>query len=201
LKNNFFIIITFFHIPFITSNINNNNEKQKVEYFIRKGNASDHNNLKNLHKKVAVISGGLLRSADEITDEYINEILNASLERGIIFVAEHNNTIIGSVFKYKENIKILNHVLYDGTILVDPDYQGNGIGTTLYTTLLNEVKEHHPEILRINLKVRISNPTIRLYERLGFKKEGEFKNLIRNEKGQLESVISMVWFNPNFKDN
>jgi len=173
-------------------------EKTKIEYNIRKGVLIDKDQLKDLHIKVATTCGGLVRSADEITDEYIANILNASLEHGIIFVAEHNNEIIGSVFKYKERLKAIEHVLYEGTILVDPDYQGNGIGTALYSHLLHEVTEHHSDILRVNLKVRASNPAVRLYEKLGFQKEGEYKNLVINESGQLETVISMAWFNPNF---
>jgi putative acetyltransferase len=175
-------------------------EKSKIEYIIRKGTLSDRDNLKNLYVKVATISGGLVRSAEEITDYYIDSTLNSALNDGIIFVAEHEGILIGSVLKCRSNIKILSHVFDEGSILVDPEYQGMGIGTKMYTTLLDEIKEHHQDILRVNLKVRISNPAIRLYERLGFKKEGEFKNLIRSATGEFESVIAMSWFNPNFKD-
>lgn len=172
----------------------------KIEYIIRKGRASDRDNLKALYIKVASIPGGLVRSADEITDQYIDNVLNSALERGIIFVAEYQNKLIGSVLKYRPNIKSLCHVLEEGSILVDTEYQGIGIGTKLYTTLLSEVKEHHFDILRVDLKVRVSNPAIRLYERLGFQKDGEFKNLVRGVTGKLEAVIAMTWFNPNFKD-
>ncbi len=175
-------------------------EKQKIEYSVRKGRASDRDNLKALYIKVAIISGTLVRSADEITDEYIDSTLNSALDDGIIFVAERDGALIGSVLKYKQNIKILSHVLDEGSILVDPEYQGMGVGTKMYTTLLDEIKNNRPDILRVNLKVRATNPARRLYERLGFQKEGEFKNLIRGATGELESVIAMAWFNPDFKD-
>ena len=175
-------------------------EKPKIEYAVRKGRASDRDNLKALYIKVAGIPGGLVRSSDEITDQYIDSILNSALERGLIFVAEYRGILIGSVLKYKPNIKVLSHVLDEGSFLVDPEYQGIGIGTQIYTALLDEIKEHHHDVLRVNIKVRVSNPAIRLYERLGFQKEGEFKNLIRGVTGKLESVIAMTWFNPSFKD-
>ena len=175
-------------------------EKAKIEYVIRKGKAPDRDNLKALYIKVASVTGGLVRSADEITGQYIDNTLNSALERGLIFVAEYQGKLIGSVLGYKSNIKILSHVFEKGSILVDPEYQCMGIGTKIYTNLLDEVKEHHPDVLRVQLKVRVSNPAIRLYERLGFKKEGEFKNLIRGASGKLESVIAMAWFNPNFRD-
>jgi putative acetyltransferase len=175
-------------------------EKPKIEYSVRNGRASDRDDLKALYIKVASIPGGLVRTAEEITDQYIDSTLNAALERGIIIVAEYQGKLIGSVIKYRPTIKILSHVLEEGSVLVDPEYQGMGIGTKIYTTLLDEVKEHHPDVLRVDLRVRITNPAIRLYERLGFKKEGEFKELIRGATGKLESVIPMTWFNPNFKD-
>jgi len=175
-------------------------EKAKFAYVVRKGTLSDRDSLKALYIKVASISGSLVRSADEITDYYIDNILNAALERGLIFVAEYEGTLIGSVLQYKPNIKILSHVLEEASIVVDPEYQNIGIGTKLYTSLLDEVKEYHTDILRVDLKVRVSNPAIRLYERLGFKKEGEFKDLIKGVDGKLESVIAMTWFNPNFKE-
>ena len=204
MKINFFIITTLIHATLYPMNPSAENknvkEESKIEYIIRKGKASDRDNLKALYIKVASTPGGLVRSADEITDQYIDNTLNSALERGLIFVAEYQNKLIGSVLKYKPNIKILSHVLEEGSILVDTEYQGIGIGTKLYTALLDEVKEHHVDVLRVDLRVRVSNPAIRLYERLGFKKEGEFKNLIQGVTGKLESVIAMTWFNPNFKE-
>lgn len=170
----------------------------KIEYNIRKGTISDRDNLTVLYRKVASIPGGLVRSVDEITDTYIDDILHAALQDGVIFVAEYHNKLIGCILKYKAPIKILSHVLDEGSVLVDPEYQGIGIGTKLYTALLDEVITSRPEIYRVNLKVRVSNPAIRLYERLGFQKEAELKNLIIGVTGELESVLSMVWFNPNF---
>jgi ribosomal protein S18 acetylase RimI-like enzyme len=175
-------------------------EKQKINYTIRKGCTTDRNNLKELYIKVASIPGGLVRSADEITDGYIDFIMNATQQKGFIFVAEYENKLIGAVVKYKTDIKALSHVIDEGSVLVDPEYQGIGIGTQLYITLLSEIKEKYPDILRVNLKVRASNPVIRMYQRLGFQKEAEFEKLIRGVNGELESVIAMVWINPNFKE-
>jgi ribosomal protein S18 acetylase RimI-like enzyme len=202
MKINFFILVTFFFVALYSmdSNAGDKKMKDRLEYAVRKGRSSDRDDLKALYSKVASIPGGLVRSADEITDNYIDTILHSALEKGLIFVAEHQGVLIGCVLKYKSDVKILSHVLGEGSILVDPAYQGMGIGTKLYSTLLDEVKEHHPDILRVELKVRVSNPALRLYERLGFQKEGEFKDLIRSVDGHLESVLAMTWFNPEFKN-
>lgn len=200
LKNNFFITLVTIVLTVPLYTMNPVMKKHAIEYTIRRAKLSDRDNLKSLYIKVASIPGKLVRTADEITDQYIDNMLKQALERGLIFVAEYQGKIIGSVSQYKPNIKILSHVLDEASIAVDPEHQGIGIGTALYSALLSEVKDHHSDILRVDLKVRVSNPAIHLYEKLGFKKEGEFKNLIRGINGKLESVIAMTWFNPNFKD-
>lgn len=176
-------------------------EKTKIDYVVRKGTLSDRNNLKALYKKVATIAGGLARTEDEITDAYIDKCLESAVNKGIIFVAEYDNKLIGSVLKYHLEPKVFAHVLGEGSILVDPDYQGIGVGTKIFTALLDEVKNNHPEILRVELIARESNPAIKLYERLGFKAEGRFERRIKGIDGRLEADIPMAWFNPNFKEN
>lgn len=175
------------------------NEKQKIDYIVRKGTPADFQELKALYKRVASIPGGLARTADEITDEYITKILNNSTNNGIIYVSEYNGHLIGSVIKYKLEPKVFSHILSEGSILVDPKFQGIGVGSTIFNALLNDVKNNHPEILRVELIARESNPAIKLYERLGFKKEGRFESRIIGVDGTLEADIPMAWFNPNFK--
>jgi len=51
-------------------------------------------------------------------------------------------------------------------IAVLPGHEGRGIGTALLTTLLEAAVGLYPAIM---LTARVSNPAIRLYERLGFR--------------------------------
>jgi len=174
-------------------------EKTKINYIVRKGNINDKEKLKTLYKRVAAIPGGLARTEDEITDEYIDKALSNAVNNGLIYVAEYNGKLIGSVLKYKLGPRVFSHVLGEGSILVDPEFQGIGVGSAIFNALLNEIKEKHPEILRVELIARESNPAIKLYERLGFKQEGRFENRINGITGKLEADIPMAWFNPNFK--
>ena len=87
----------------------------------------------------------------------------------------------------------------DGSILIDPDYQGQGIGSKLILAFLQEIQEKHPDILRVEIIARESNPALKLYEKMGFKKEGRFENRIQGVNGNLEADIPMAWINPNFK--
>ena len=173
-------------------------EKSKINYRVRPGAICDKEKLKELYKKVAAMPGGLARTPDEITDKYITRILDNAVSTGLIFVAEFKGDIIGSVLQYALEPKGFAHVLGETSILVDPEFQGTGIGTAIFTALLDEVKENHPEIFRLELIVRESNPAIKLYERLGFKKEGRFQHRIASANGTLEADIPMAWFNPNY---
>jgi putative acetyltransferase len=171
----------------------------QIAYNLRNGTAADHEQLKMLYIKVASISGGLARNADEINDQYIDEVLGAALQRGFVFIAEKDDTIIGALLIYTYEARAFSHVLTETTVLVDPAFQGLGIGTRMITALLREVAENRPDILRVEINTRESNRAITLYERLGFTKEFASKNRMRAASGNLESDIYMVWFNPNFK--
>jgi ribosomal protein S18 acetylase RimI-like enzyme len=50
-------------------------------------------------------------------------------------------------------------------IAVVPDYRGQGIGTELFTHILDAAKMKYPAV---SLSVRANNPVLRLYERTGF---------------------------------
>lgn len=174
--------------------------KPKLDYKIRKGILHDRDGLKTLYKKVAATEGGLARTVDEVTDAYITKSLENGVKNGMIFVADLHGKIIGSFVEFKLEPKVFSHVLTDGTILVDPDYQRKGIGEALISNLQNEIKNHHPEIYRVEIIARESNPAIKgLYARTGFVKEGEFKGRIKGVNGKLESDIPMAWYNPNYK--
>ncbi|MBA3954152.1 GNAT family N-acetyltransferase [Candidatus Dependentiae bacterium] len=195
-----FFLISLIFICF-SSYAMNPTEKSKINYVIRPGNAQDRDNLKLLYRQVAAIPGGLARTADEITDDYIDKILANALTKGLIFVAEYNGQLIGSLLKYKLEPKVFAHVLSEGSILVHPDFQGSGIGTNLFLALFKELEEHRPDIYRVEIVARESNPAIKLYERLGFKKEGRFEGRIKNSNGSFEADIPMAWFNKSFKPN
>lgn len=174
-------------------------ENSQLKYEIRKGTVHDKENLQMLYKTVAAVPGGLARTADEITDVYINKIVFNALNTGIIFVADHQGNIIGSILKYALEPKVFSHVLGEGSILVHPDFQGKGIGTNLISTFLSYIENNRPDIYRIELIARESNQAIKLYEKLGFKKEGRFEGRIKGVSGKLEADIPMAWFNKNFK--
>lgn len=192
------IYTIWFSYP-IHQKIKNVPHTQFEDYILRKATMQDALALKKLYKKVAAIPGGLARTEHEITDTYIHKTLSNGVERGLALVVENQGALIGSMIKYRLEPKIFSHVLAEGSILVDPEYQGKGIGSKLISQFLQEIQNHCPDILRVEIIARESNPALKLYKKLGFREEGRFENRIQSVNGNLEADIPMVWMNPNFK--
>jgi ribosomal protein S18 acetylase RimI-like enzyme len=169
----------------------------------RTATPEDLNAIVKLHKAVSEQSDGLARTADEITEEYVEDFLTQSLDHGIIIVAEHpedNTQLIGEIHAYKKGIKVFNHVLSDLTLAIHPEHQSKKIGRTIFTIFLEEVALHHAEIGRVELITRESNTkAIGLYQSLGFLIEGRLEMRIKNSDGTYEADIPMGWQNPNFE--
>lgn len=146
---------------------------------------------------VATISGGIARFADEVTDEYVHEIITRGTERGIILVAEdataHN--IVGELHTYSYGLRRLAHVLTSLTVAVHPATQGQGVGRRLFEALLKEVRDNHPHILRVELITQESNTHARrLYESVGFRAEGRLQQaILSTTTGLPETDVPMAW--------
>lgn len=155
---------------------------------------TDFAGIKALYQNVARQGGGIARTEEEITDEYIRHNLDAAIARGIGFVAKVDEQIIGEIHAYPPIPKLFAHILSDLTIAVHPDYQGAGVGRALFSALLDEVKLHRHPIQRVELLVRQSNlKAINFYQSLGFEIEGHFQQRVRRPDGDLEADIPMAW--------
>jgi len=156
----------------------------------------DRDVIAELYRAVAAIEGGLARTKEEITDDYVDGFLRKSLESGIALVARQSKDqkVVGEIHAYKLGPKAFGHVLGELTIAVHPDYQGLGLGKALFTRLLEEVSIHRRDILRIELIARESNiKAIEFYQKLGFQIEGRLANRIQSVGGGYESDIPMAW--------
>jgi putative acetyltransferase len=150
--------------------------------------------IKMLYQAVAKTEGGLARTWEEITDDYVSHNVVSSLDRGIGLVAQIDGEIVGEIHAYRPIPKVFKHVLSDLTIAVHPAYQGKGIGRSLFEVLLENVKTHHPGILRVELIARESNQkAIQFYQSLGFSIEGKMTARIRSAGGGFEADIPMAW--------
>ncbi len=170
-------------------------------YTIRHANPSDKHKILTLYKRVAEKSAGIARNVDEINENYVQNFMDNSLETGIELVIDgksDSKKIIAEIHCYKLVPRVFCHVLSELTIVTDPDFQGNGIGKSLFTYMLDFISAGRPDILRVELTARESNmKAIDFYKKLGFREEGRFENRIAGN-GNFEADIPMAWFNKNY---
>jgi len=171
-----------------------------MELSFRRTRVEDYPALIQLYKDVAELSGGIIRIDEEINFDYINTFIENSLKKGLSLVAEKDSKIVAEIHAYTPNIFAFRHMLSDLTIVVDPDFQNQGIGKALFTEFLKIVQGEFRHILRIELYVREENkPIVTFYESLGFINEGRQVNKILNTSNDLETPLHMAWFNPGYK--
>jgi ribosomal protein S18 acetylase RimI-like enzyme len=164
---------------------------------LRHGRSEDASAIRDLYATVAATPGGLARLPDEVTREYVSDFVAQSLERGILFVAELPGVsgLAGELHAYRSELHVFKHVLGDLTVAVHPAAQGQGIGRQLFVRLLDEVARDHADITRVELVTQESNVrALKLYESLGFQREGRLEGRIRSPNGGFEADIPMAWF-------
>jgi ribosomal protein S18 acetylase RimI-like enzyme len=164
------------------------------EFSVSVGTIADIDAITQLYREVASIKGGLARTADEISRDYVENFVTKAVENGIIVVARAGEKTVGEIHVYALGPKVFAHVLGELTIAVHPDFQGAGVGRAIFSELMREVRENRPGILRVELIARESNAkAIEFYKKLGFQVEGTMKNRIRSVGGGFESDIPMAW--------
>jgi ribosomal protein S18 acetylase RimI-like enzyme len=176
---------------------------EQIHY--RKATIKDTGEIFRLYKAVSKKPGTLAREESEITKNYVESFTLRALKNSAQFVAvdvSQGFRVVGEVHCYKLEPKAFNHILSDLTIAINPDYQGKGIGRRLFETLLSNIASSRADILRVELIVRESNEkAIKLYEELGFVREGRLEKRISSASQQLEADIPMAWFNPKYRRN
>lgn len=128
--------------------------------FIMKAKAHDLENILILQKRAYVSEAKLYNDYSippmtQTIDELVSEVTNE-----IVLKAEINEKLIGSI-----RAEIDEGIAYIRRLIVDPEYQGKGIGTTL----LLEIEKYLPpsSILELFTGVK-SYKNIRLYEKNGY---------------------------------
>lgn len=158
--------------------------------------------LVRLYRDVAEKSGGIARTSEEVTTEYVKAFVERSLADGLIIVLENEDVpdeLIAEIHAYTPGIRLFQHVLSELTLLVDPRFQGKGIGRTIFTIFLDEVVNNRPDIGRVELLTGESNAhALGLYQSLGFLIEGRFEMRSRTATGY-EADIALYWQNPGFE--
>lgn len=164
---------------------------------LRPGRREDAPAIRLLYQTVAATPGGIAREPGEVTNDYVDGFVAHSLERGVLIVAEVPGLLglAAELHAYRSELRLFTHVLGDLTVAVHPKAQEQGIGRQLFTRLLDEVARDHPDIKRVELITQESNVrALKLYESLGFQREGRLEGRIRNSSGGVEADIPMAWY-------
>ena len=168
---------------------------------IRAATLADIKPIASLYRAVGSAGGGLARTPAEVTLEYVSDFVHAARRGGIELIAEApGGTIAGEIHTYQLGPAMLAHVLGQLTIAVHPDWQGRGVGRSLFRALLEKVERDFPHVIRVELKARESNSrAIGMYESLGFRQEGRMEGRVRRVDGTFEADIPMAWHRPDKK--
>ena len=167
-----------------------------MEFATRFLKSDDAETLLELYRAIASQPGGFARTADEISLEYVHKTLRhvANNGVGIGVIDKSDGRLVGSIVARKLGPKVFDHVLSELTIGVHPNYQSKGVGRRLFIDFLEHIQGARPDILRVELIARESNPrAISFYEAIGFRSEGVFEKRIRKGDGTFESDIPMAW--------
>lgn len=111
-------------------------------------------------------------------------------KRAKVFVAEDGGALVGYISLLFAKFKKLKGNAYL-TVSVRMSHQGRGVGTKLMKHAEQFAKEKG--IRRVELEVFGKNPAIKLYERLGYEKEGVRRKAI-HDAGTFDDIIFMAKF-------
>ena len=175
----------------------------KYNMHVRTAEIEDLSRIRHLYCAVARGEGGIARVENEITDGYVRNFLEKSIESGLILVAAHPenaDVLIAEIHAFRPGPRVFNHVLSDLTVVVHPEFQGKKVGRTIFTIFLEEIGINRPDIGRVELIARESNKkAIAFYQSFGFHIEGRLEMRIKTPDGNYEADIPMGWQNPNFE--
>jgi putative acetyltransferase len=139
--------------------------------------------------------GGLGRLPDEMDLPWMEEALTGALAGGLAIGAWQGSRLAGVIKASRMPSVQFQHVLWDLTVAVDPESQGRGIGYKLFAELLANAATLTPRVERVELVVREGlTHAIRLYERVGFRREGRFERRFRLSNGAYEADLPMALF-------
>jgi L-phenylalanine/L-methionine N-acetyltransferase len=116
-------------------------------------------------------------------------IFDELMGKEIVFIFENAGKDVG-MFKLFAHTHRTSHIGYLGGVAVHPDYSGQGFGTAMLKEILTFGQQLG--FLRIELSTATINETaIRLYEKVGFQKEGVLRkySFMKSENRFLDEVM------------
>lgn len=147
-----------------------------INILIRPARASDAQQLATLYNPY--IENSIVTFELEPIDqaEMQSRIEKVELDGLVWLVAEVENRIAGYAYAGKWRPRPAYRFAAESSIYLDPEFQGKGIGTLLYTDLVNELRPKGIKTL-IGGVALPNEASVRLHESLGFKKVAHFEKV------------------------
>lgn len=153
------------------------------EVIIRAASDDDWRDLAAIRALPKVVAGTLRLPFE--SPETSRKLLENRTERDLFVVAELDGRIVGSASLHRQTGRRA-HVAQLG-MMVHDDYQGRGIGRALLSALI-EAADNWLGLTRIELTVYVDNlPAIRLYEALGFVREGVLRSYVLRDGAYVDA--------------
>ena len=111
------------------------------------------------------------------------------LAKEIVFIFGTDDTEVG-MFKLYAHSYRTSHIGYLGGVAIHPDFSGKGFGTKMMAEILDFGQKMG--FLRIELSTAtINEKAIRLYEKMGFEREGVLENytFLKSENRFLDEMM------------
>ena len=121
-------------------------------------------------------------------------IFDDLMSKDCLFIFEANGQKVG-MFKLYPLTYRTSHIAYLGGVAIDPTYASQGFGKQMMVEILNLGKQKG--YLRIELSTAtINEKAIRLYEKMGFEKEGVLRNYtyLKSKNQFLDEVMMSYLF-------
>ncbi len=172
--------------------------KKRKMLLLREVEIKDAKRVLQCLKKVAYTSKEILRTSKEfnkITLEQEEAFIQANLDcpSSILCLVEDHEKVIAVMGIHAEKLDRRKHIGELGISVLE-EYRGEGIGSISLKEVINFLRTKMC-LEKINLSVMNSNDVgIRLYEKLGFEREGYRKKAIKFEDGSYEDLVEMsLW--------
>ncbi len=115
----------------------------------------------------------------------IADYLEKLLKYGHIIMAKYGQDYAGMVAFYCNDIQ--NQIGFLSILAVKPRYRGQGLGTTLFLTMLHAMRKAGMKCAQLGTSA--NNPSVRLYERLGFETIHQYREGAEYNRVMMEYVF------------